>query len=367
MAIAAPTAGARILTSDLAAFYNLLKGVSGSGESVTLIYNAAGVVILQPSSDPAAATEALQIKNNAGTVQSALSFDGRTYLADGLVGTPALAFEGEKTTGAWRPAASTLAWSLGGTERVRVTASNLTLTGPGIIFSPDNTVDIGASGATRPRSGYFGTALVVGTNPAASGAVRVPNTVTGVVARNAANGADISLLGIDGANNIYFGGTSGTHPNAYVFGGTSQFAVLNNAGNANNIIATDGGSIQFPRVGTTVTAANAFIDPASNPKYNLLQSTSSLRYKNVLGDLSVEDARRIVMGLRPIVYKSNAEADDPKQEFVGLGAEHVAEVDDRFIVRDREGRPAGVQYQSLVAPLIEVVKDMERRLVQAGI
>src|SRR5690348_14482669 len=98
MAIAAPTAGNRIVTSDLAAFYNLLKGVTGSGEGITLIYNAAGTLVLQPSSDPAAGTELIQIKNNAGTVQSALSSDGRFYAADGVVGTPGLTFEGEKTT-----------------------------------------------------------------------------------------------------------------------------------------------------------------------------------------------------------------------------------------------------------------------------
>src|SRR5690242_7796787 len=81
MAIAAPTAGNRIVTSDLAAFYNLLKGVTGSGESITLIYNAAGAIVLQPSSDPAAGTQLFQIKNNAGTVQSSLTSDGKATLA----------------------------------------------------------------------------------------------------------------------------------------------------------------------------------------------------------------------------------------------------------------------------------------------
>jgi hypothetical protein len=41
--------------------------------------------------------------------------------------------------------------------------AGLTL-GGNLLFSPDNTYDIGASGATRPRSGYFGTNLTVGNN-----------------------------------------------------------------------------------------------------------------------------------------------------------------------------------------------------------
>lgn len=76
MAIAQVTAGNRIVTSDLNAFYNLLKGVSGSGETITLIYNAAGSIIFQPSSDPVAGTQLVQIKNNAGTVKAALTSDG---------------------------------------------------------------------------------------------------------------------------------------------------------------------------------------------------------------------------------------------------------------------------------------------------
>lgn len=75
------TAGNRIVTTDVNQFYNLLKGVAASGESITLIYNAAGVLIFQPSSDPAAGTQLVQIKNNAGTVKSALTSDGGAVLS----------------------------------------------------------------------------------------------------------------------------------------------------------------------------------------------------------------------------------------------------------------------------------------------
>ena len=40
-----------------------------------------------------------------------------------------------------------------------------TLTG-NLLFSTDNTLDIGASGATRPRTGYFGTSVVIGAGSA---------------------------------------------------------------------------------------------------------------------------------------------------------------------------------------------------------
>ena len=56
-----------------------------------------------------------------------------------------------------------------------------TLTG-NLLFT-DNLYDIGASGATRPRTGYFGTSLItpfisVGTSPADAGDIRLPNAGT---------------------------------------------------------------------------------------------------------------------------------------------------------------------------------------------
>lgn len=125
MAIAAPVAGARILTSDLAAFYNLLKGVAGSGEAITLIYNAAGSVIIQPSSDPAAGTEAIQVKNNAGTVQGSVTFDGKFKSADGTAALPSHRFESE-ATGAFLVSAGIFGVSLAGTEALRLSSTAMT-------------------------------------------------------------------------------------------------------------------------------------------------------------------------------------------------------------------------------------------------
>ena len=97
-----------------------------------------------------------------------------------------------------------------GTERWRIDSSGHFLAGA------DNTYDIGASGATRPRTGYLGTALAIGTNPAATGAIRIANN-TSLTSRNAANSADIQMLvtGTDnsvqlnnsGGGTTYVGGT----------------------------------------------------------------------------------------------------------------------------------------------------------------
>ncbi len=71
----------------------------------------------------------------------------------------------------------------------------------------DNTYDIGASGANRPRNEYLAGFLAVGTNPAQTGAVRLANN-TFVYGRNAANGADYNVIGVDSGNVVQLGDAS---------------------------------------------------------------------------------------------------------------------------------------------------------------
>lgn len=81
--------------------------------------------------------------------------------------------------GFWRYSAGNSAYELGseqagtgGARNVRllrdgvehVALNGAVQLGRNLIFSTDNTYDLGASGANRPRTGYFGTSLVVGTN-----------------------------------------------------------------------------------------------------------------------------------------------------------------------------------------------------------
>lgn len=67
-----------------------------------------------------------------------------------------------------------------GSERLRINGS--TVADGAIIFGTDNGSDIGASGATRPRTGYFATSLVIGsTSPAVSGSISLKGSTSGAV------------------------------------------------------------------------------------------------------------------------------------------------------------------------------------------
>lgn len=125
------------------------------------------------------------------------------------------------------------------------------------------------------------------------------------------------------------------------------------------------GAAFFPRIGTTASAANAFIDNATTPANSLLRSTSSLRYKTDI--IELPDSRlREADKFRPIEYTSLALKDDPNRRFIGYAAEEVAEIDSSLVSYDALGRPDGVQYDRVlliqVIALQKRVKELEQRL-----
>lgn len=88
------------------------------------------------------------------------------------------------------------------------------------------------------------------------------------------------------------------------------------------------GAVFVPAVGTTASAANAFIDNTATNK--ILRSTSSIRYKRDVEDVAADAAARI-WDLRPVRYRSLAPADNGGWSFYGLIAEEVAQVDPRLV------------------------------------
>lgn len=99
----------------------------------------------------------------------------------------------------------------------------------------------------------------------------------------------------------------------------------------------------------------------------ITRTTSSRRYKYAIRDLGIEDARDLVRGIRPRTFKrKKAHRDDPADPRVygGVVAEELAEVAgaEPFVILDDEGRPDGVHYAELVAPVAAVVGDHDRRL-----
>lgn len=87
------------------------------------------------------------------------------------------------------------------------------------------------------------------------------------------------------------------------------------------------GAVSFNRITTTGSAANAYLDSGANN--SLMRSTSSARYKTDVENLDAKWADPI-LNLRPIWYRSLAEADQGKS-YYGLIAEEVAAIDPRLV------------------------------------
>lgn len=82
-------------------------------------------------------------------------------------------------------------------------------------------------------------------------------------------------------------------------------------------------------VKTTASGANVSV---SN-KGELMRSTSSERYKNILAPLELDDETYAnAMSLHPIVYRSTADADNPDYHYYSFSAEALGAYDPAFVL-----------------------------------
>lgn len=136
-----------------------------------------------------------------------------------------------------------------------------------------------------------------------------------------------------------------------------------NAGASQIFVLASSGAVFFPLIGTTASAANAFLDSGAGNQ--LLRSTSSLRYKTDVKDLSEDDLGALDK-LRPISYRSLCEGDDKELRWFGLIAEEVAEHSPRLVHytygEDKIRIPDGVQYERLGVLMLKKLQLMEGRL-----
>jgi len=141
---------------------------------------------------------------------------------------------------------------------------------------------------------------------------------------------------------------------------------------------------------TTASAANVSV----NSNGNLARSTSSLKYKTDVENIELSIAKNIVSKLNPIFYRSTCESDNKGWSWYGLGAEDVAAIEPRLVFWGRPNKEIvtinerqlengeiveektltyepdldkpleaeGVQYDRIVAMLIKVAQDQEKRI-----
>ena len=303
-----------------------------------------------PAADITKLTNDLQVLRsvlNGGTdgdvpVGQVAAFGGALLFAGGNAGVgvaPTLYGSGFRTLAVGDSVAGVLDILSGGVSQLRI-FGNGTENRLGGITNVPMTIDINS--VERGRFDTGGCFLLNRTARSTSvGAIRMEN-----------EGRYVSS--VSGVSSYSFGANGSNFVIADASSGSTETARLQIDGS---------GGVFFPSVATTASAANAFLNSGSSPANQLLRSTSSLRYKTDVRDLPA-GLRDAVLALRPVVYKSNAEADDQTQDWVGLIAEEVAEVAPRLVHYtrlDEDGPlvPDGVQYDRIAVLLLAVVKQQQ--------
>jgi hypothetical protein len=281
-----------------------------------------------------------------------------------------------------------------GNVTINAPASGVALTVNGVGNGPPSIAFSGNANGTHPSTtgiGFGGTANVSG----GSQEIDFYNTNTGAVEAfrflQLTSAGVATTLGAWKSNGVFLVGTTSavTGTDVASFQATTNSgtvsATINNAGTssiASLIVKSSGGTgtisvdssgsfkysssagstnladatVNFTNVGTTASAANAFLNGAFQ---NILKSTSARRYKTDIADMQEND---VVSKLRPIRFRSRIKTDDQSTRFYGFVAEEVADVEPALVHWDAEGKPDGVQYDRIVVPLVAKVNQLETRL-----
>jgi len=167
-------------------------------------------------------------------------------------------------------------------------------------------------------------------------------------------------------------------------GEDASFYVEPTIAGASSVRAQFGLTVTFPSLSTTASGATAYLDTNNR----LYRSTSSEKYKTDIETLTPEYADHIDL-MRPVWYRSTAEADNKQWSWYGLIAEEVAAIDprlahwgyqddqyDEVITENEQGdkrrtrvlkpnqemRPDSVMYDRLTVLLLDKVQRLQARI-----
>jgi hypothetical protein len=280
--------------------------------------DSAGTLTLQ-NVDALDATTEGTIEAAIDTLANLTSVQGHTVTLTGALirsGAHSLTLTTTNTTSLTLPTSGTLA----------------TLAGAEALTNKTN-VAINTSSTTYPLAVQDGTiAVLMGADSSATTLTNATNKSGRMAVPHYTNSEEpVGLFLItaqSAASSMAIGGGSSL-VNAITLG--SLYAATNNTTTTGTEqVRWTNGAFYFPAVGTTASAANAFLDSGSSPANQLLRSTSSGRYKRDVEDIDPAHADAVLQ-LRPVWYRSKVAHDPQDWSWYGLIAEEVAEIDPRLV------------------------------------
>jgi len=188
-------------------------------------------------------------------------------------------------------------------------------------------------------------------NNAIGNAALTSNT-TGI--GNNAFGLSALLLNVTGSNNTAIGDTAGAQ-----ITGSGNVCI----GEGVQGVAAESSITRIKNIGSTFQASgvSVTVDAVNGTKLGYVVAVSSRRYKEDIKP--IDNGSEALFALKPVTFRYKRDIDPDPAERFGLIAEEVEKVNPDLVVRDQEGRPNVVRYDSINAMLLnEFLK--EHRTVQ---
>lgn len=175
--ITPPSNGSVFAVTGTTAITTIASTNSWDGRVIYLVFAAAltfthGSNLALPGSaniTTAANDIAVLVQTSSGVwrLTSYIRSDGFVVAAAGSASLPGVSFAGDANNGWWAPAADTQAWSLSGTELMRLNS-----TGLGVGVTPTSRLDVSQAGANvaariRANAGFSGVIQLIGNNTSA--------------------------------------------------------------------------------------------------------------------------------------------------------------------------------------------------------
>lgn len=215
-----------------------------------------------------------------------------------------------------------------------------------------------SGGTTANWAGYFsgnvtitGTANAVGTITSGvwnAGAVTSSGTIAGVSVTASGN------MGLAATGKLYLDGVAMTG-NTYISEASADTVYLVTGAAIHLFTSTGFAAAAYP---TTANPANVYL--AGDGNY--ITIVTSLRAaKDVIGPIPTEEARRVVMALSGVLYRSKLPNDD-RRIWPGFVAEDVEAVTRDLAMYGLDGTLQSVAYDRVAAYLVPVAQDHDARL-----
>lgn len=232
----------------------------------------------------------------------------------------------------------------------------------GLVAGTDNNQDIGASGATRPRTIYVGTSVVTPLVTATTVNTSGTETVGTAVDITGANGLRSLYIRNGGLISLY---ASDASEQGRLQGSTSTGMTLTSAGLGADKITLSSAAITVTSTLFTSALTAAAGTPNSICQNNatkeivvnaaLTCTVSSRDYKDNIKEFSGVGLK-IVSALKPTTFSYK---DNLKRDRIGFIAEELAEVDIRLAEVTEEGKPNSIDFSAMMGVLTMAIQEQQ--------